>query len=216
MVRDTPPVRLPGVEEPLPPGEVVLWQGRPDLIAVALRVLHLRALVAYWALVTLGLVAFGAVDGRSVLADLAWMAAVALVGSGLILLWAVAIRSTTTYAVTSRRVVLRIGVALPVVLNLPLDRIASVDLRSWGGGEGDVVLTPAGGDRFGWLLLWPHARPWRLRDPLPALRAIPRAGEVGRILAGAVAGAHAGGEGPDAVAGAERADAEADVEEEVA
>ncbi len=199
VVSDPPPVRLPGVEEPLPRGEKVLWQGRPDLASVAFRVLHLRALMAYWVLVTLGLVAFGAVDGRPLLADLAWMAVVAVVGTGLILAWAATIRATTTYAITSRRVVLRIGIALPVVLNLPLDRIASVDLRKWGGEEGDVLMTPAAGDRFGWLLLWPHVRPWNLRDPLPALRAIPQAGEVGRLLADAVAQAHGDGVGAESV-----------------
>jgi hypothetical protein len=199
VVPDPPPVRLPGVEEPLPRGEKVLWQGHPDLVSVAFRVLHLRALMAYWVLVTLGLVVFGAVDGRPLLADLVWMAVVAVVGSGLILAWAATIRATTTYAVTSRRVVLRIGIALPVVLNLPLDRIASVDLRTWGGEQGDVVMTPAAGDRFGWLLLWPHVRPWSLRDPLPALRAIPRAGEVGRLLADAVTEAHGDGLGAESV-----------------
>jgi hypothetical protein len=176
-------VRLPGVEQALPAGETLLWQGRPELGAVAFRVLHLRALVGYWAVVTLVLLGLGAVEGRPLLADLAWMVVVAGVGTALILAWAWAIRATTTYALTHRRVVLRIGIALPVVLNLPLDRIASVDLRTFGGDVGDVVLTPSGGERFGWLLLWPHVRPWNLRDPLPSLRGIPEAEEVGRAVA---------------------------------
>lgn len=176
-------VRLPGVEQALPLGETLLWQGRPELGAVAFRVLHLRALVGYWAVVTVVLLGLGAMEGRPLLADLAWMVVVAGVGTALILVWAWAIRATTTYALTPRRVVLRIGIALPVVLNLPLDRIASVDLRTFGGGVGDVVLTPSDGERFGWLLLWPHVRPWNLRDPLPSLRGIPNAEEVGRAVA---------------------------------
>jgi hypothetical protein len=174
---------LPGVEEALPPGERVLWSGRPELWPLAFRVLHLRALVGYWVVAT-GFLVFGrGGDGRSLWADLAWMGVIALVGTVLIVAGAAVVRATTLYALTERRVVLRIGVALPVVLNLPLHRIESVDLRLWERGRGDVVLTPKAGEGFGWALLWPHLRPWNFAAPQPALKAIPNAGEVGRQIA---------------------------------
>jgi len=174
---------LPGVEEALPSGEKVLWSGRPDLWPLAFRVLHLRTLMAYWVLATAFLLSARAVDGRPLTADLAWMGVIVGVGTLLILAGAVAVRSTTLYALTERRVVLRIGVALPVVLNLPLNRIESVDLRTFDGGRGDVVLTPKEGEGFGWALLWPHLRPWQWKAPLPSLKAIPDAEEVGRRIA---------------------------------
>jgi hypothetical protein len=49
-----------------------------------------------------------------------------------------------------------------------------------------VVLTLAGSDRIAYLLLWPHARPWRYAQPQPALRCVPDAEAVGLALARAV------------------------------
>jgi len=182
--------RITGVEESLPPGETVIWEGAPEPLPLALRVLYLRALLFYWVLVAIGFLAFSAASGRALgalVADLTWLLVVAGVGSGLLWGLARAIRRTTTYALTNRRIVIRMGVAFPSVLNLPLSRIDSVDLRSLGGGVGDVVLTPVSEDRIGWLYLWPHVKPWAWRDPLPAFRAVADAEAVGRRIATEVA-----------------------------
>ena len=45
------------------------------------------------------------------------------------------------------------------------------------------------GDKVAYLLLWPHARPWRLSKPEPMLRAVPDAARVAAILARALAAA---------------------------
>jgi hypothetical protein len=182
--------RITGVEEALPPGEAVLWEGAPEALPLALRVLYLRALLFYWALVAVGFLAFSALGGRALgalAADLAWLLVVAGIGSGLIWGLARAVRRTTTYALTNRRMVIRLGVAFPSVLNLPLRRIDSVDLRGLGHGVGDIVLTPVAEDRIGWLYLWPHVKPWAWRDPIPALRAVADAEAVGRLIAAEVA-----------------------------
>jgi len=193
-------VRIEGVDEPLPPGEALLWQGKPDMKTLALRVFYLRAILLYWGAAAVLLLATGRGPG-GLAADLTWLVVVAILGTGLIFGLAETFRRTTTYALTNRRVVLRIGAALPAVLNLPLERIDRVDFRDLGRGTGDVVLTPAGDDRIGWLFLWPHVKPWQARDPLPALRGIPDAAEVGRKIAAAVAEARANtseDEDPDA------------------
>jgi hypothetical protein len=182
--------RITGVGEPLPAGEALLWEGRPDLSAVAFRVLHLRLLIVYWGVVAAGFAVFGVAGGRgggAIAADLAWLIVVGLLGSGVLFLLAAAIRKSTTYALTNRRVVIRLGMAFPSVLNLPLRRIDAVDYRPTGRRHGEVVLSPAGDDRVGWLYLWPHAQPWAFRDPKPAFRALPDADEVGRLVAREVA-----------------------------
>jgi hypothetical protein len=69
-----------------------------------------------------------------------------------------------------------------VTYNLPLKRIAAADLSTVPGGHGDIALALAPGDRIAWLQLWPHARPWRLAQPEPALRAVPDAAVVARRL----------------------------------
>lgn len=182
-------VRLPGVEQPLPAGEELLWSGRPGVRATAMHVLHLRALLGYWALVGVGFLVWGALGGPSagsILADLGWLLVVALLGSAVVVGFGWLVHRTSLYAITSRRVVMRTGVTLPGVLNLPVDQIASVDLREWSDGSGDLILTPTGTERVGWLFLWPHVKPWQWRDPIPAFRAVPDAERVGRILARAV------------------------------
>jgi hypothetical protein len=83
--------------------------------------------------------------------------------------------------------VLRVGVAIPKCFNLPLTLVAGAELRRHAGGHGDIALTMSGPPSFGYGLLWPHARPWRMREPQPMLRAIPDAEMVAARLTGACA-----------------------------
>ncbi|QGN54598.1 photosynthetic complex putative assembly protein PuhB [Novosphingobium sp. Gsoil 351] len=176
---DHEPVRgLPGN---LPPGETIVWQGAPDWRVLARSALHTRLIAAYFAVcLTLALVngsmlgvAFTVIGGALVVALLTGFA------------WAVA--RTTVYTLTNRRIVLRIGVALNTCINLPLGLIGSADLRERGHGFGDIALAPTASHRLGYVLLWPHARPFRLRSPQPMLRAVPDAAMVAQQLARACA-----------------------------
>ena len=92
------------------------------------------------------------------------------------------IARTTVYAITNRRVVFKIGVALPAVVNIPLANIASGDLLVRKDGSSDIALELTGSERFAYLLLWPHARPWRIRQPAPAMRSIDRGSEAAEVL----------------------------------
>lgn len=184
--------RIQGIEEALPQGETLLWEGRPDLRTLTFRALHLRTVLFYWAVVAAGFLLAGLFTERGpgdLAADLVWLLVVGLVGAGFLFGLGAIIRQSTTYALTDRRLVIRLGVALPSVFNLPLRQVDSVDLRQLGGGKGDLIFTPSGADRVGWLFLWPHAKPWAFRDPLPAFRALPDAEAVGRRVAEAVAAA---------------------------
>lgn len=93
----------------------------------------------------------------------------------------------SVYTITSARVVMRIGAALTVSLNLPLKYIVSADLAMGSDGTGSISLSLKGETRFAYLVLWPHARPWAMRQPQPTLRAIPDAQKVAGILAKAAA-----------------------------
>lgn len=168
------PRGLPGH---LPPGERILWQGAPDAGALARAAFHTRAVAIYFGVLTaigLGLaLAHRALPTGAAETALCGMSAVALLR---LLAWGAA--RTTVYTLTDRRMVLRIGIALPKSINLPLDRIAEVNLSSGG----DVALVLAETPPLGWVVLWPHARPWRLSRPEPMLRCLPdAAGVAGRI-----------------------------------
>jgi hypothetical protein len=94
---------------------------------------------------------------------------------------------TSIYAITNRRVFLRIGIALPIFVNLPFSGIEAAALREGAGGTGDIPLRLKPGVRLAYLHLWPHARAWRLKRPEPALRSIPDALRVAQILAQSLA-----------------------------
>jgi hypothetical protein len=172
---DDEPVRgLPGF---LPKDEEILWQGGADWKRLAVNALHVRKVGVYFALLTV----FGAVQGS-------WTGALATVGVGIagiailtLIAWATA--RSTVYTLTNRRVVLRIGIALPKCINLPLSLIKSADLSLNADGTGDIPLTLNGEQRLGYLQLWPHARAWKLREPQPMLRAVPDAQKVATLLA---------------------------------
>ena len=173
----------------LPPGETVLWRGKPDW-----RHLALDAFCAPW--VTLYFVGIGTwhlattlhdggtraqalVAASAVLIPLA--ASLALVS---LLAWLSA--RATVFTVTDRRIVLCYGVALPALINVPLHTIEALRVRRGFAGCGDLALTLPRAGRLSFHQLWPYARPWHLFPAAPMLRSVPGAAAVSVLVAGAV------------------------------
>jgi hypothetical protein len=164
-----------GINEPLPAGERVLWQGAPHWWALACGPFHVRKVGVYFALLLVWRVAAGMADGASFVAATTgsgWLALLALIGIGLLTMVAWLSSRTTIYAITTGRVVMRIGIALPIFVNLPLRGIQAAALK------------PA------YAHLWPHARPWRLAHPQPMLRGVPGAAAVAHLLSQTLAAEH--------------------------
>lgn len=179
--------RLPG---PLPAGERLLWQGAPQARALALGALHLPKVAAYFAILLAWYVASSlarGTGGADLAVAMAKLTGLALVPLALISLYAWAVARATVYTITSRRVVIRSGLALPMSVNLPFARIDGAALRQGRGTGGDIALTLEPAARVSWLVLWPHARPWHFGRPQPMLRALPDAAPVAQVLARALA-----------------------------
>jgi len=179
---------IPGLPGPLPAGERLLWQGSPDWWRLAVSAFHLRAVGLWFALLALWSLASG--EGlRALLGTLVS----AVLAVGLLAFLARAMARATIYSITSRRVVMRYGVALEKCINIPFRIVRSAGLRTYADGTGDLplALELRKGDRLGWAMLWPHARPWKLVRPEPMLRAVPDARRVAAILARALAEAAA-------------------------
>ncbi len=180
--------RIQGIDHPLPPGERVRWQGSPSVGLLAAHAFHVRAVLVYF-IVIVGIWTLRYVGEipRTQLVTMflaqAAMAGVVVVGVFL-LAWAVA--STSVYAITDRRVVIKTGIAFPMTINVPLKVIESAALKRYRDGTGDIAMTLEGSDRVAFLALWPHARPWHFKAPQPSLRALTAPDEVGRILQQAV------------------------------
>ncbi len=183
-----------GLPEHLPQGETLLWQGRPRARGLAVRGFGLKGFAAYFAGLAAVQVAWGIAASHPVegiafgLAVLSGMAA--LVIGGFALLGWLAARGTL-YTVTSQRVVLRVGVALPMTINLPFAVIESLARRDAQDGTEDLVLKITPPARASWIALWPHVKGTSLLRPQPMLRAVPIEAGVGQMLARALA-QHAG------------------------
>jgi hypothetical protein len=81
---------------------------------------------------------------------------------------------------------MRVGAALTITLNLPYSRIEAADLDLRKSGTGTIAFRTAGETKLSYLVLWPHVRPWHARRTQPALRCIPEAEKVARLIAEAV------------------------------
>jgi len=180
---------VPGLPHELPPGEQLLWQGRPRWKGLALSTFHLDWLAVYFGAFTLARGGLVLQEGRGIAAAFVASAVVlpltvACLGLLALLAWLNA--RSTVYTLTSRRVVMRFGVAFPMTFNLPFRRIASADLLVGKGTGGDIALQLSGPARLAWFHLWPHVRPWHFKRAQPTLRAIPEAARVAGLLADAV------------------------------
>ena len=181
---------IPGLPEALPTGEAILWQGAPEWRLLARRAFHLRGIAAYF----VALAAFRAAtmlsEGADGLAVAGGVAVTLLLGAvPIAILAAVAVLSarSTLYTLTDRRLVMRVGIALPMTLNIPFDVVASAAARIQPNGMGDVVLAVLPPHRMSWVALGPHARPWCFARPEPMLRSIPDARTVAGLLSRALA-----------------------------
>ncbi|MBW4983156.1 PH domain-containing protein [Mameliella sp. CS4] len=177
---------VPGLPERPPEGEHILWQGRPDWWALTVEALNLKWVALYfaglsvWRFVTL--VDQGSA-GQAFAASSPFLILGGIVCALLMIVGAVQAHATV-YTITNRRVAMRIGAALTVTLNLPYSQIRSADLSLRRRGTGTITLDLLPGDvRLSYLVCWPHVRPWVLRRTQPALRCIPEAETVARLLA---------------------------------
>lgn len=176
---------VPGLPERLPEGERLLWQGSPDWRVLAVKTFHVRKVAFYFAALTAWRVAIVLSDGRAASDAIAAGAFVALLGVaavGVLTTLAWLYGRSTIYSITSRRVVLRYGVALPMALNIPFKAIGAAAVARHARGTADIPLSLTDGTRIAYLHLWPNVRPWHVSRPQPMLSAVPDGVRVAEIL----------------------------------
>ncbi|MFN3892381.1 MAG: photosynthetic complex putative assembly protein PuhB [Beijerinckiaceae bacterium] len=176
---------VPGLPETLPQGEQMLWQGSPQWWSLALRAFRLRevgvyfALLMVWRLVSAlmaGSSAFAALEHAADLLPLALAAGAILTGIAYLS------ARTTIYTITNQRIVMRYGMAVPLVLNIPFSRIESAAAGAHREGTGSIPMKLRKGERIAYLVLWPHARPGYYSSPEPMLRCLPDAEKAASVL----------------------------------
>jgi hypothetical protein len=175
----------------LPDGEKLVWKGGPEFWPLARRAFHIRGLTLYFGALIVWRVASALSDGRTLIDALSYasmLLPLATLAIGLVLLLAWLSARNTSYAITTKRVLIKSGIALTGTLNLPLRYIESAGMKVHPDGTGDFPLSIAKPERVAWLLAWPNVRPWRLTNPEPMLRALPNPDRVANALAEALGG----------------------------
>ena len=183
------PIR--GLPEELPEGERLLWQGSPRWQDLAWHAFHVRKVIVYFALLTIlqGVMAVGSGETLAQAVRPAfWLLPMGVLASLILMAIAYWSARTTIYSITSRRVAMRVGMALPLTLNLPFTQIDGAGLRLYPSGAGDIPLSLHGNERLAYLVLWPHARPFRFKKPEPMLRAVPDGEKIAKFLVDAIEG----------------------------
>lgn len=181
---------VPGLPARLPEGEGILWQGSPAWWPFTLRAMHLKGLGFYFGLIVVwhgadvmasggGLVAGAGALATSLALGLLCLALLAFIGR--------AMARATIYTITNRRVVMRVGVALPMTINLPFSAVQSAAVKRHADGTEDIVLELMPEHRVSFIAAWPHLRPWRLGRTAPMLRGLPVTAGASQVLARALA-----------------------------
>lgn len=182
---------VPGLPEDLPVDEVILWQGAPDWRVLAGRVFRLRLLGGYFILLLAVRISSALLTGEALaptLVSLALLTGLGLCAAGLFTLYAWLTARSTLYTVTSKRLVMRFGIAIQLTINLPFTRIQSAAVRAYRDGSGDIPLVLDDSHRVSYVVMWPHVRPWHFRHPEPMLRGLPDAKSVAEIVADTASG----------------------------
>ena len=118
-----------------------------------------------------------------------WLVALGAAAIALFCLFAKLVARSSIYTITSRRIVMHVGVALPMTINFPYKAIESAALATHSDGSGNIPIALTEGNKAAYMVVWPHARPWRFSKVEPMLRCIPDAGKVAKILADALVAA---------------------------
>ncbi|MBB4267191.1 photosynthetic complex putative assembly protein PuhB [Roseospira visakhapatnamensis] len=180
---------IPGLPEVPPDGERILWQGTPSWRVLARRLFQFPLIAAYFVLLAAWSGASASADGAAS-GDVA-VTVVGTLGVGLVLLvmlglvawW---IERSTVYTITSERVAIRYGLALPMTVNFPFKVISDAGLKMFRNGTGNVSLSLMRGHSVAFPLMWPHVRPWHWTRAQPTLRGLPDARAAADVLAGAL------------------------------
>lgn len=182
------PVYISGVPHALPPDEQLLWEGAPDATLVAKHVFRRSLVLGYFVVVTGWWISqtVGTVPTGEFLKMLAVRLLLCAIVMGVVEFFARAVARTTVYALTSKRVVLKIGVVLPMTINVPLSALRDAGVGRFRDGSGQILLSLLPEQRLAYIALWPHCRLLSLNQPQPLLRGLADPDPIANALRDAI------------------------------
>jgi Bacterial PH domain len=178
-----------GLPARLPPGEKLLWQGSPRWESLAVRAYHVRKVAIYFGALILWRVVVGVYAHHTmaaIAASCVFLLALGGVAICVLTLLAFLNAGSTVYSITTRRVLMRHGVAVQLTMNIPLKMVESADLRNFADGTGEIALRVARDQRIGYLISWPHLRSSHITHPEPCFKALYDAPNAASLLSAAL------------------------------
>lgn len=177
------PIR--GLPEALPADEHIIWQGAPDVHALAREAFKVRWVASYFAILALWRVGVSSADLPLGIAATHAVPFIVIGTLACAILYGLAYVQSraTVYTLTNKRVAMRIGASLTMTLNLPYVCIDNADLDLRKSGTGTLAFDLQGDTRLSMILTWPHTRPWHTSRTQPALRCIKDAQNVAAMFA---------------------------------
>ena len=161
----------------LPEGEQLLWQGRPSARGLARQNFHVLGVALYFlALLIWRTLSVAAEPGNGLAEGLSAASVLVmpfLAAEAVLLLLAWGYARSTIYTLTSARLAIRSGLAVPVTTTIAFELVEGAALKRHGKGLGDLCFTVRESERPSWAMLWPSVRPWRWRHPEPSFRCVP-------------------------------------------
>ena len=172
------------VRKAIPVGEMIRWCGRPNWKSLGYHAFGVKYLTVYLILSALYAVSqtnspfrFGAFTVQY----LPYIMSGIFAGIILFFLAYLAARHTC-YVITEKRVVIRTGIALVFLLNVPFKNVVSIDLQRLANGSGNLSFKAQSKKRIPYLSCWPSVRSGSLLQPIPAFRSISDVEEIGNLV----------------------------------
>ena len=178
-----------GLPETLPLDEKVLWQGSPQWKQFAVSVFHLRKVALYFAVILFIQVGYTLTSQQTiteVITAAAGLVLSAFVAIALLTVIGWLMARSALYTITNKRLVMSVGAALSIDINIPFQHISSAAVKLNNDGSGDIPISVSKEQPVSYMLMWPHVRPWQFKRPQAMLRGISAATEVAEILSQAL------------------------------
>lgn len=181
---------IKGIPGLLPSDEKIIWQGTPTWASLLVHVLHVRWVVGYFVAIMVWRAYRHINEGNGIevaAASASWLGVLGLIVVAMLAGVALMMKRSTTYTITSKRVIIRYGLVVPVAVNVPFAKIEAVDVKRLGDGTGEIPIHVGGPEAFSYLMMWPHVRRWHFWTPQPMMRSVPEPIQVAALLSNAIA-----------------------------
>ena len=177
--------RLPDeVGRSIPKGERVCWTGKPNWISFGFHAFGIKYILiyfivsAFYAISQIELVfSFKAFIGEYISFVVSGM-----IASLILFMLSYFSAQHTYYVITEKRLVIRTGIALVFLLNVPLKNVISIDKQSLFYGYGNLSFKPQSKKRIPYFSCWPSVRRGSFLNPVPTFRSIANIEQIGKIV----------------------------------